>query len=122
MAAVAHTKVDLNQNVTGYNLTDSAGFQTLVTGGSNGSKHTYSLNDIVILKNDTGGNATFTFTTPVSASLAAIGATITRPTVTIATGKTYLFRLSEVLKDGNGEVVITCDVAGKLLVINSKIT
>jgi len=118
MAAVTNAKTAIARDLTGVNLTDAT-FQTLVAGGSNGAKFTYAETDIVILKNDTGGDAVFTFTVgSTPGSFATFGVTTTSPTKTVADGKTLIVRLSDLFKNSSGEVVITCDVAGKLLVLN----
>ena len=103
----------------GYNLTDSADFTTLVAGAGNGVQFTHDGNDTLILKNDTGGAAVFTFKTPTPSSLSAVGGSVTEPTVTVADGKTHVMPpLGTVFKQSDGKVYIECDVAGKVLLLN----
>jgi hypothetical protein len=118
MAAVAHTKTNLLRNLTGVNLTDAT-FQTLVAGASNGATFALLVHDVIILKNDTAGAGIFTFSIPVPSSISSYGGTLTSPTITVAAGKTVALRIDEVFKDiTTGLVTITCDIAGKLLVLN----
>lgn len=119
MAAVAHTKTSMGRDLTGINLIDAT-FQTLVAGGANGATFVHDINDLIILKNDTGGDAIFTFVVAnPPGSLATFGLTVSNPTKTVVTAKTWAIRLADLFKHPTtGVVTITCDVAGKLLVLN----
>lgn len=118
MAATTIPRISLPHDAVGYNLTDSADFNVLTTGAGNGVKVPFAADSIYVLKNDTGGNAVFTFKVAVPASLSGYGAAVTNPTKTVATGKTFLFRLNQSpFNDSTGYVTIECDVAGKVLVL-----
>jgi hypothetical protein len=119
MPATPINKFTIPASATGYNLTDTADFATLSTGSGNGVKFVGAAEDIVILKNDTGGAAVFTFKVPAQAKLAAYSATVTNPTRSVAAAKTYLMRLGSVFQDAadGRNVTIECDVAGKVLVM-----
>src|SRR5687768_10198774 len=99
MPATSHSKVTLNRNLTGYNLTDSTDFTTLVAGSGNGVKFSYAADDLVLLKNDTGGAAVFTFKVTSPGSFATFGVTVTHPTKSVAAGKTLLLRIADLFKD-----------------------
>ena len=115
MAAVALTAVSVPK--TGYNLTDSAGFTTLVAGSGNGASFDYQSNRVLILKNDTGGAAVFTVKITQPAAYTALGITIPSPTITVATGKTWLVTPDQLMApSGLSTITIECDVAGKALV------
>lgn len=115
MATTLITKTNLPE--TGYNLTDSADFDTLSTGSGNGVHFTYEPDLIVALKNGTGGTATFTFKTPTPAALAAKGITVDDVTRTVADGKTWIYPLSAIFKQAAGTVIVECDVAGTILLL-----
>jgi hypothetical protein len=117
MATTAITKITLPHTNAGYNLTDSASFTTMATGSGNGVTFSYSASDIVVMKNTTGGTATYTLKIPTIGALSAFGATVTNPTNTVAAGKTELMRLDPVFQDSSGLVTIECDVAGSILVL-----
>lgn len=117
MAAATITKVAIPHTSAGYNLTDSADFTTLVAGSGNGVQCTHEDDLIVVLKNDTGGSATFTLKIPASSSLTTYGGAITSPTVVVANGKLVQLRLDSLFRSGTtGYVTIECNVAGKVLV------
>lgn len=118
MPRVAHTKTSLGRDLTGVNLTDAT-FQTLTTGSGNGADFTALPTDIIILKNDTGGAAVYTFIARVPGEYTTFGVTVTNPTKSVATGKTLVIRAADVFKDSAGKVNIECDVAGKLLVLDA---
>jgi len=118
MAAATITKVAIPNSSAGYNLTDSAGFTTLVAGSGNGVKFTYEQQLVVVLKNDSGGAAVFTFKTILAGGYSSYGVTATNPTLTLATGKTYLWRPNTIFRDSSSFVTIECDVAGKALVLD----
>lgn len=117
MAAVDIDAVAIPHDSVGYNLTDSAGFTTLVAGSGNGVTFDFADDDLVVLKNDTGGSATFTLKAVLQSAYTAYGVTVTNPTKVVATGKTFLLRLSNVFKGTGNKVTIECSVAGKVLVL-----
>ena len=104
----------------GYNLTDSGDFNTLTPGSGNGVEFEYSSSNEIILKNDTGGPAVFTFVIGVRAAEdTEVGGTITDTTVTVADGKTHVLNdLNELFRNSDGNVYIDCDVAGKVLLLD----
>ena len=118
MATVAHVKTALPRNLTGVNLTDAT-FQALAAGAGNGADYAYKESDVIVLKNTTAGNAIYTFKITKPTSWPA-GASVTHPTITVATLKTVVLRIVEIYKDAaNGDkVTIECDVAGSLLVFD----
>ena len=101
----------------GTNLTDAT-FTTLSTGSGNGVYFDYDSNDLVVLKNDTGGAAVFTLVLVSPTSITDIGGSLTNPTVSVANGKTHVLRLTDALKQTDGDAYIDCYVAGKILVLN----
>lgn len=102
----------------GYNLTDSTDFETLSTGSGNGVDFTYDPKDVVVLKNPTGGAATFTIVLPAFTQITGVGGAVTDPTVTVAAAKSHVLQLPSVVKQTDGKVYIDCDVAGEVLVLN----
>lgn len=118
MAAVTNAKTSLPRDLVGVNLTDAT-YQVLIAGAGNGAQFTFLGTDIVILKNDSGGAATYTFKVIPSVAQAAAGATVTSPTVVVANNKSVALRLDDIFKNANGIITIECDVAGKLLVLNA---
>ncbi len=104
---------------TGYNLTDSASFATLGVGASNGVAFAYDPGDLVVLKNDSGSSATYTFKVPTPVQFSSVGATLSDVTVVVATGKTFLYPLNGVFKQGDGNVYLDCSVAGKAMVLRA---
>lgn len=104
---------------TGYNLTDSADFDTLSTGAGNGVEIPFSTNTLIYLKNGTGNPATFTIKIPTPAKYVTLGAgeTVLDMDVEVADGKTHVLRLKDVMKQSDGKVYIDCDVAGSVLVL-----
>lgn len=113
MARTAITPVEIAD--TGYNLTDSADFQTLGTGAGNGVEFEYQPNLEVILKNSTGGSAVYTFKVPTPAPYGNKGQTLADVTKTVATAKSWVYPLSSIFKQADGKVYIDCDVAGAVL-------
>lgn len=112
MAPVPITATAINSD--GINLTDAV-YATLVPAAGNGVSFTYNNNLEIILKNDTGGAAVFTFLTPAVEVLTAVGLSTPVKTVTIATGKTWLVPPNNLFRDPTtGFVIIECDVAGKI--------
>jgi len=120
MATQSVTKTAIPHNATGLNLTDAT-FQTMTTGSGNGSIWTHSDDDIVVLKNDTGGTATFTLKLSSTAKTPATnyGSTVADPTVSVADGKTKLIRMdSSSFRDASGNATVECNVAGKIIVLS----
>lgn len=115
MARTTITATDLPK--TGLNLTD-ASFTTMATGSNNGVKFEFNNRNFVILKNDTGGAATFTLIVTAPASLSAVGVTPSNQTIVVADGKTYLLVPGQALLDADRNINIDCDVAGKILLRN----
>lgn len=99
----------------GYNLTDSADFETLGTGAGNGVAFEYQPNLEVVLKNTTGGAAVYTFKVPTPTAYSEKGQTLADVTVTVAAAKSWIYKLSSIFKQDTGEVYIDCDVAGDVL-------
>ena len=102
---------------TGLNITDVS-FATLGAGASNGVTFPYDGNNRILLKNDTGGAATFTVKIPTPTNLAGIGVTVPDMTVSVANGKVYEFKSAslQVARQSDGNIYIDCNVAGKVLV------
>ena len=100
---------------TGLNLTDAT-YATLGTGAGNGVAFPHDGNQRIILKNDTGGAATFTIKVPTPASYTDIGVTFPDMTVAVANGKTHEFKPAAVWRQSDGAIYIDCNVAGKVLV------
>lgn len=103
---------------TGLNLTDAT-FATLGTGANNGVSFAYDGNNRVILKNDTGGAATFTVKVPTPTAYTNVGVTVPDMSVAVANGKTYEFKALSlsVARQSDGAIYIDCNVAGKVLVL-----
>ena len=119
MPAATITAVTLPHTMAGYNLTDSAGFTTLVAGSGNGVKFDYVDDLVVVLKNDSGGAAVFTVKVRTPASFTTYSAGVSHPTINVANNKTYLLRLDQSpFVDASGDITIECDVAGKVLVLD----
>lgn len=119
MAATEITRTSVSRDESGYNLTDSADFDTLTAGAGNGIKWAAVLGtDLVVLKNDTAGAGVFTLKMVQAPAYSGFSVTIPDVTVSVAAGKTVLMRLSDIFKDSDGYVTIECDIAGKVLVLN----
>lgn len=114
MARTAITATTLTAG--GYNLTDSSDFETLSTGSGNGVSFAFNRNDTLVLKNGTGGAASFTIKVPTPGTYSA-RVTVNDETVSVADGKTYLYKLTEIFKQSDGDVYVDCDVAGEVLVL-----
>lgn len=100
---------------TGLNITDAT-YATLGTGAGNGVSFAFDGNTRVVLKNDTGGAATFTVKVPTPTSYSDIGVTFPDMSVAVANGKTYEFKPASVWRQSDGNVYIDCNVAGKALI------
>ena len=110
-AAIAATPIP----ATGLNITDAT-YATMGTGAGNGVSVSYDGNTRIVLKNDTGGAATFTVKVPTPASYTDIGVTFPDMTVAVANGKTHEFKPAAVWRQSDGSIYIDCNVAGKVLV------
>ena len=114
MARTLITKIDIP--AAGYNLTDSGDFVTLTAGSGNGVEFVFNANDRLLLKNDTGGAATFTLKVPPPSPYSG-RVTIPDETVPVADGKTWVYKLAAIFKQSDGKVYVECDVAGKVLLL-----
>lgn len=104
--------------VGGYNVTDSTDFETLATGAGNGVVFPHNNDYRIILKNDTGGAATFTIKIPTPQNLADLSLTVPDFTVSVANGKTYELKGLSQFRQQDGNVYIDCSAAGKVLVLS----
>lgn len=119
MARTAISVVSLpSVSAGGYDLTGSGDFTTLGTGDGNGVEFTYDAKDLVILKNSTGGDATFTIVLSTPTSISDVGGTVTSPTLVVSNGDTQLLRLTDIFKQSDGKAYIDCDVAADAMVLN----
>jgi hypothetical protein len=115
MAAAAISAVSAAAG--GYNLTDSADFETLVTGAGNGVTFDYNARDVIVLKNGTANLATVTIKTPQPDVYSGI-ITLPDDTFTIAAGKTYLHPMLQIFKNtSTGKIIIECDEAIDALIV-----
>jgi len=105
----------------GYNLTDATGFTAMATGTANGVSFAYNSNDLVVMKNGTGTAATYTLKVP-SPTDYSDRVTIPDETVSVANGKTYLYKLSPIFKQSDGDVYIDCDQTASILVLREPTT
>lgn len=105
----------------GYDLIGSSDFTTLVAGAGNGVEFTYDPSYLVVLKNTVASTADFTFKVPAPAEYSGKGATVGDVTVQLADGSTtpqhWLYELSAIFRQTGGTVIIECDVAGQVLVL-----
>lgn len=102
---------------TGYNLTDSSDFTTMTSGAGNGVEFSYNANDIIVLKNTTGSTAVYTFKVPNPSTYSDKGVTVPDATVSVANGKTWLYKLSAIFKQSDGDVIVECDQTADILVL-----
>lgn len=108
---IAHTNIPAN----GLNLT-SATFATLVAGASNGVEFPYHPNNILFLKNDTGGSVDYTISVRQPAGYSGPGLTIPDEVVTVANGATVMYPSLPIFKQATGNMIVTCDGTAKVLV------
>lgn len=119
MARTTITKVAIPEITSeGYNLTDSADFETLSTGTENGVDFLFDDRTIIVLKNPTGGDADFTIVLATPAGIASVGGSVTSPVVDVAAAKTHIIKPAAVFKQSDGKIYIDCDVAGEVLVLS----
>lgn len=113
---MARTAIDRTAvPVTGLNLTDAT-FATLATGAGNGVEIPYREADVIVLRNDTGGSAVYTIKVRQPSQYSGQGITVPDKTVTVATGKIWLYLTDPIFKQTDSDLYIDCDVAGKVLV------
>ena len=115
MTRVASTRTAVT--ATGYNLTDSTDFDELATGSGNGAEVPYRTGDILVLRNGTGSPATFTIDIPQPSDYSGKGVVIPDIEVAVADGKDYLYPVSSIMKQTDGDIYIDCDVAGEILAL-----
>lgn len=122
MATTVIQPVNLFASAASYDVSNSADFSTLTTGSGNGIEVAWKDALFAILKNDTGGAAVFTIKVPTPSSYDGIVA-IPDDTVSVPNGELHIYRLAAVLKQltgtSAGNIIIECDVAGKVLIAKS---
>lgn len=116
MATTVITATTLTK--TGYNLTDSGDYTTMTAGAGNGVEFTYDANDFVVLNNDTAGTVVYTFTVPNPTPFSDKGITVPDATVSVAASKIYIYPLSAIFKQSDGDVIVECDDTAKILVLS----
>jgi len=114
MARVPITRTTVPE--TGLNLTDAT-FATLATGVDNGVEVPYGEDDLIALKNDTGGAAVYTIKVAQPTKYSGQSLVIPDKSVSVATGKTLLYPTAAIYRQTNGNLFIDCDVAGKVLAL-----
>ena len=100
----------------GTNLTDLA-FTTMTSGTDNGVTFKFNRNDLIFLKNDSGGASFFTIVLPDLDIETSLGAAVTDPSVLIADGKLHFIRPTIQMKHADGLIHIDAGFAGKIAVI-----
>lgn len=115
MATTEHEKTNFARNTTGVNITDLT-FATMATGAGNGRTWQHNVNDVILLKNDSGGPATFTLKAVTPSRFSAMGITVPDRTIVVADTKTVALRVSDVFA-ADGIITLECDVAAKLAVL-----
>lgn len=105
---------------TGYNLTDSADFTTLSTGAGNGVEFEFDPTDIIILKNGSGMEATYTFKVPGPATFSDKGVTVPDATVVVADGKTWAYKATKIFQQSDGNMIVECDEAAEILILSTQ--
>lgn len=98
----------------GLNLTDAT-FTTLATGAGNGIEVPFRPGDVLVLKNDSGGAATYTVKVRQPQDFTALGITVPDDSFAVADGKSFIVPLANVFKQTDGDIYVDCDVAGKLI-------
>jgi cobalamin biosynthesis protein CbiG len=115
MPTTEQAKTNFARNTNGVNITDMT-FATMTAGAGNGQVWTHNVNDVILLKNGTGGTATFTLKAVTPSRFSAMGITVPDKTITVAAAKTLALRLSDVFS-AEGIVTIECDVAANIAVL-----
>lgn len=102
-------------------FTNDPTYDVMSTGDGNGVSFSYGSNDIVILNNDSGGPAVYTFKISdqgQGASIETVGGVVTDPTVTVPDGEVHLVRaVNELFRNSDGDVYVDCDSAAKIGVL-----
>lgn len=91
---------------------------TALTAGSNNGRY-FSFNDAecLLLYNDTGGAASFTIPLTEGDDLDALNITLNDKTIALDNTDHKLCVVSSKYMDGNRNINIDCDVAGKIAVV-----
>ena len=118
MATTSIQPLDLFSSIAAYDIEQSSDFSTLTTGSGNGVEFPWKDAGFVFLKNDTGSAATFTIKVPTPSSYDGF-VTIPDDTISVPDGCLFIYKLSSILKQTSGNIIIECDVAGKVLVAQS---
>ncbi|MCL4295670.1 MAG: hypothetical protein KJ077_08080 [Anaerolineae bacterium] len=100
----------------GLNITDMT-MTTMSAGANNGVMVPYSPANKLLLRNGTGGDAVYTIKVPTPGAYSGKGVTIPDVTVTLATGKDMIYKLSPLFKQSDDKVYVDCDVAAKIAAI-----
>lgn len=104
---------------TVFNITTGT-YTTMSTGSGNGVEWAAELCQCIILKNTTGGNATYTFLANQPTSVSKF-VTIANDTVVVATAEEVAIMVDSdfysTFKDASGNFGVECDVAGQIVVI-----
>jgi hypothetical protein len=115
MARVPITAVTIPD--TGYNVTDSVDFETMVSGANNGVTLPHNSAARIVLYNSTGGALTYTLKVPTPAAYTAIGVTFDDVDVTVAAGDMWELKQNSLFRQSDGNIYIDCSGAGKILVL-----
>ena len=105
----------------GTNITDAT-YVTMSTGATNGVTFSHDNTDLIILRNDTGGNAVYSIIVEPVASVTAVGGSLTDASLTVATGKIHVLKPIAGMRQTDGDIYIDCDVAAKILVLDLSAT
>lgn len=111
-AAITRTPFPL----TGFNITDAT-FTTMATGANNGVNAPLLAGDILLLRNDTAGAATYTIKTPQPSGYSAQGITASDVTVVVAAAKIWVYEPVNLQRQADTFIYVDCDVAGKILLL-----
>ncbi len=114
LAANIHAMAVTGLNVTAGTLT----VQTMVLGDNNGVEIPYSPKRLILLRNDSGASATYTFKVKQPAEYTAIGSTIPDMTVTVVDDADWLVPINGLFNQSGDEVYVDCSVAGKIAAID----
>lgn len=117
MARSALTKTTLARNVTGVNLTDLS-YTALTLGANNGKTWAHLESDLIVLSNETAGDAVYTFVLTTPSAYSQFGGSLASGTITLAAGVKQIVRVNDVVKDATGLINVDCDVAGKIAVLD----
>lgn len=101
---------------TGFNITDAT-FTTMATGANNGVNAPSQQGDIIILRNDTAGPATYTIKTPQPSGYTSQGITASDVTVVVVAAKIWVYEPTTLQRQADGNIYVDCDVAGKILLL-----